>query len=166
MKQAPPIPYTRSKHPLVILKAVIKTILDDPKRYNQEMFLLKKESSTLSDAKFPACGTIACVAGWVCLVTSRSGEPPYFAMTDGEPSFAMTAARLLKLTPGTCSELFDGGALYGLPGGAGYGETTPRRYARLGVRHILRFAKQTWGQAAADYLKGKITRPPRITEVR
>ena len=156
MKQTPPITYTKSKHPLVILKAVIKTILDEPKRYNQETFISIRD--TIPDDRFPACDTIACVAGWTCLVAERDFR--------GMGGISQRATNLLRLTPETSGALFDGGALYQLSSGTGYGETTPRQYARLGVRHILRFATRTWGQAAADYLKGKTTRPPRITEVR
>ena len=158
MKQtptAPLIPHTKSKHPLVILKAVIKAICDEPKRYNQETFLMREDQTPDAfDVSFPACGTVACVAGWACIVTS--GVPHSSSGILGR------AQALLRLTGETSDGLFSGGAL----GQKSYGDIPPAQYARLGVRHIIRFAKKTWGQQAADYLKGKVTRAPRITRVR
>ena len=71
------IPYTDSKDPVVILSHVAKAILDEPKRYDQGTWYTKKDDKSdnnpyaevIPDTRYPPCGTICCVAGWICEVT-------------------------------------------------------------------------------------------------
>lgn len=121
--QAKPLPYTRSKDPVVILEHVMQAILDEPKRYNQVAWLEKPSDGIRNESAFPACGTIGCVAGWTCVV---SGLRP----TNG----IAVEVKARKILGGDTGMLFSGGAVEGDPG--------TRVHAKNGVLHILNWMKE------------------------
>jgi hypothetical protein len=118
------IPRTRSKNPVTILRTVAKAILEEPKRYNQRVWLAT--DSYDSALAFPACGTVACIAGWTCLVTGANPDAY---------DVPQVAAKILGLA--------DSPSLFvaAIPGTAG-----TKAHACAGVRHIARFVKDTWNQ--------------------
>ena len=128
-------PTTKSKNPVTILRTVAKAILEEPKRYYQEDYLIAKDSypEWRSKRRFPSCGTIACVAGWTCLVTKEKGLQPHHVHT--------IAQRLLRLTDNEAYVLFGGEALWNSPHSVG-----TKAYAKAGIAHIRRFVKEKWGK--------------------
>jgi hypothetical protein len=61
-----------------LLRKVAQHILEEPNRYDQETFLKISHAgeeylgpSELID-KFPACGTVGCIAGWVAALTAKN----------------------------------------------------------------------------------------------
>ena len=135
-----PIPYTDSKDPVVILSHVARAILDEPKRYDQTVWRAKKDDPTddvydyILASRYPACGTICCVAGWVCEVT----KTPVRRVA----SVSAQAAHALGLDYWSARGLFDGGEVDGMLGS--------RQHAKNGVEHIRKFAKDTWGKDLVD----------------
>lgn len=68
-----PIPRSKAKTVLGLLKDVKRVILEEPKRANMGVFY--KEISPSYGG--PACGTVGCFAGWVCLMaTGKMGDGP------------------------------------------------------------------------------------------
>ncbi len=124
---------TRAKTPVGILRHVARLILDEPKRFYQELFLVKGQpgQKSISNHRFPACGIIGCVAGWVVVATGREHS---------EASVCSMAASALGLDRFQTFELFRGVALDSCLSADG-----TKAYARAGVRHIAKFVKKHYG---------------------
>lgn len=124
-----------SKNPVVILKAVIKAIQQEPKRYNQSEIVSRfnKREIAHSQGYAPTCGTVACVGGWVNVLTGVSRR---------EEDRLSIAAQTLGLTTREADMLFIGN-----PAGVPLrGNVTPEQHAAAGVKHIKRFVLKKWGQ--------------------
>ncbi len=132
-KKAKPWPRTRSKNPVIILKTVIKAITDEPKRYDQNTWGDERPQDFPDRERyFPPCGTVACVAGWVCIVAD--GKLPRESHIEG------MARRLLGLTKAHSDRLFSAFAVT-----PDRWVATPKSHVRAGVRHIKNFVKDVWG---------------------
>lgn len=124
----------RSKNPIVILKAVIRAITEEPKRYDQSVFRSTRSHSLHRERDFPACGTICCVAGWVNTLT---GDFPKSKIGEWD-----TARQTLALEKEEAMFLFDM-----TPDGVrNRNSVTPRQHAADGVKHIKRFVLKKWGK--------------------
>ncbi len=129
-----PQPRTRATTPIGILKSVAKAILEEPKRYDQSDWGERViPEDDYDKQRLPACGTVACVAGWVDVLTRPKTKDAVVGFGGSE----RRARRKLKLQPWQARELFDGGAVYGREG--------TKAYARAGVRHIEQFMREHMG---------------------
>ena len=132
----------RSTNPVTILKAVIRAIEEEPRRYNQSLVVERREEEDdgycpRARDYWPSCGTVACVAGWTNLLTGASKD---------EQESLSRAEDVLGLTYDEGEQLFHESAAGPIrstyPGDRG---PTPRAHARAGIRHIKRFVKAKWG---------------------
>ncbi len=137
MKRDPNLPkLIKSKNPVVILKAVIKAIEEEPRRYDQGTYINRIDSQfrQKETSEFPACGTICCVAGWVNTLTN----PEPLSYDEQEEA----ARDTLRLSWDEALELFDGAAVPDrMPGRVG-----AHRHAKAGVKHIKKFVLEKWGK--------------------
>lgn len=143
----------KSRDPIVILRTVIRLIKEENKRYDQaEIVCSVKRRADRDKGYFPACGTTACVAGWVNIITG--------AKTVTQQNNLERAARILKLTKDdgkgpTWPDLFDGMPILdpraggGYRGSGQYRDEGPRAHAAAGIRHIKAFARARWGVTLA-----------------
>lgn len=126
-----------------LLTHVRRLILDEPRRYDQGLYIVSEKLKNLQyqidsernsgNPKYaaPACGTVGCVAGWVSLLGVRAEFPQ---LAD------QIATKVLGLNPYQSTKLFDGGALHQyLKLGQNLPNTGTRAYARLGAKHIAVF---------------------------
>src|SRR5579871_4839038 len=63
-----------------LLRKVAKHILAEPRRYDQDVWRLKGrpgERCWASDGEYPACGTVACIGGWINTLTHARGDAVY-----------------------------------------------------------------------------------------
>lgn len=136
----------KSRDPVTILKRVIKLIQAEPKRYDQSQIIVcngENVDSFYEDDYFPSCGTTACVAGWVHILTGGT-------LNNKGPAsnVILRAERILKLTPDEGSDLFQSTPALDtkqrLDSWRRF-NATPRQHAAAGVRHIKAFVKQKWG---------------------
>lgn len=135
-------PRTRATTTIGILKAVVKAIREEPRRYDQGDWICRFDEYNMewigADRlkHVPACGTIGCVAGWVDVLKRDTPIKGGSTMTVPE-----RARALLGLNEWQTDLLFSGGALDGLttarPG--------TRAYANAGVKHIERFMRKELG---------------------
>lgn len=123
----------KSRNPIMILKAVIRVIKAEPKRYDQSELITHIGDGTCNESEFPICGTIGCVAGWTNILTGARGR---------QQLSLERAGRLLHLTPGERFELFTGAP----PLVRRRGLVSPRQHAADGVKHIKRFVLKKWGK--------------------
>ena len=142
-------PRLRAKTAYGWLAGVARLILEEPKRYNQELFIryargYQPLSERFQTSSFPACGTIGCVAGWTAQSRYPDRRIPYSAVSN-------TACEILGLTYEQAKELFNGSAL------DSNGEELPPHgslaYAELGVAHIRRFMKKYSKQLRSTRIK-------------
>lgn len=129
-KQTGKIPKSKAKNAYALLNEVKALILEEPKRYNQSIFIARAPDD-ISDCDapegIPACGTVGCVAGWVATLKRPSGRFGYDQASG-------IAGRILGLSAIQQSNLFDGGAVNG--------STGTMAYAKNGAKHITEFQKQ------------------------
>lgn len=129
------LPKSRAKTAYGLLSEVQRLILEEPLRYNQGTYIERVGGEhgavTIhrSPEAIPACGTVGCVAGWVC--TLKYGG--MFTYWETDPR----AAKLLGLDFKQRSDFFDGGAVEGVKGsvehaknGVAYIEAFKQRYAK------------------------------------
>lgn len=127
------IPKSRAKTAYGLLSAVCRLILDEPKRYDQSSFIIRRDgaggalSHHHASRGVPACGTVGCVAGWVATLK----HPKPFGY--GETSYI--AKRILGLSDSAAFHLFDGGACSNT-------RLQTKQHAKAGVAHIRRFLKE------------------------
>lgn len=128
-------PRTRAKTPIAILKAVVKAIRAEPRRYDQGDWLdVWKPGDDVrrgwpKPATMPTCGTVGCVAGWVATLTRPKRE-----RYPRHSTVLKRAIRALRLEDWQAGELFEGQAVAGTPGTAAYVEA--------GVQHIEAFMRK------------------------
>ena len=120
------LPQSKAKTAYELLNEVKRVILADPKRYDQGVFIARKSSDALNVESYPACGTVACVAGWACILKDRGQAGTTIDM----------AAWLLGLNNKQADALFSVTAFNttALP--------QTRAYARAGAQHITRFQQR------------------------
>lgn len=144
------IPKSKAKNAHELLSEVAALILAEPKRYSQHRYLsLREDAHRFTETKFPACGTVGCVAGWVVALKGTAGRrTPY-------SSIAPRAIDILGLTGEQSGELFHADALTEVltdPGGR-YPDPQTREHARAGVRHIRKFQKANRAQLLAKRIR-------------
>lgn len=83
-----------------LLRKVQRHILEEPKRYDQDRWLIRGDEATihLEPNDVPACKTVGCIAGWVCVLGKSI---PKLAYNSG-----IRAKKLLGLTTGQADRLF------------------------------------------------------------
>jgi hypothetical protein len=64
-----------------LLRKVQKHILAEPKRVNMGTFIYRKKDEPDMCEKWPACGTVACIAGWA-VTLSQKKEMNYNAIPE------------------------------------------------------------------------------------
>lgn len=126
METSTKIPKSKAKTAYGLLSEVRTLILAEPLRYNQHDWLSRKEDHGDLRIRFPACGTVGCVAGWVA--TLKAGRK--FSWMDSD----VIAAPLLGLSEFQAHELFRASAADGSP------QTI--QHAKSGAKHIAAFQKK------------------------
>lgn len=65
-----------------VLEFVVKLVEDDPKRLDMSTWVSAYQGESrlqqcykIPEQNMPDCGTVACLAGWVCLVTETNPNP-------------------------------------------------------------------------------------------
>lgn len=124
-----------------LLNEVRTLILDEPKRYNQTIYLRRRQKP--GQKGFPGCGTIGCVAGWVYTLKSRKRKS---TDTDG---VADEAAKILGISYDQRS-LFSGEAANEAAGRHTKPQT--RDHAKGGAAHIKAFQDEHEDQLRAKKL--------------
>lgn len=124
---------SKARTAYALLTEIQGLILAEPKRYNQHDTLCVKGirsgiNSSRPPKGYPKCGTVGCVAGWVCAL-----KHPH-ANSRGWFDVLGQAERILGLTPSQRWMLFSGGAA---DGKAQTGE-----HAKSGAAHIKRFQRK------------------------
>lgn len=116
------VPKSRATNSYDLLKDVIKAIREEPRRiYMRDWWIPEErlENQTdvvlkeLSTSRFPACGTVGCIRGWMGLLVHNIGDR-------GIPSVAGTGTDLLPSAYSNISRqdtdnLFYGSAEYPFP---------------------------------------------------
>jgi hypothetical protein len=127
-----------------LLRKVAKHILEEPLRYNQDVIVERAGSNYFSDLTkpmFPKCGTIACIGGWIQVLTHKKQKKWDLPSTK-------KMAKLFGVPESAVDRLFSG--IYATD----YGEfwpqrfldaynnaTTPRQRAKVANRVIEHFIK-------------------------
>ena len=133
MKKTNLIPKSKAKNAYELLNEVKALILGEPKRYQQSMWIRRISKGDRRD-EFPACGTVACVGGWVATLKRKAVDE----VTAGD-----VAMDILGLDETKAYELFNAFALVEcIPRGRPYPEPQSVAYAKLGAKHITRFQKK------------------------
>lgn len=146
------VPRIRAKTPIGILKAVIKLIREEPRRYYQSDWIRTYPVWRLNKrgvggkASMPPCGTVCCVAGWVVVGKRAAYEPVEYLEHLDAFSGAKSA---LGLSDSQASRLFDGLAVSNQRRFEQRKGAMPvigtRAYAETGIRHIERFMRDELG---------------------
>lgn len=149
--------YERSKatNAYELLADVRRAILAEPRRYDQGTY--KAGVARLKEAKkvdaAPACGTMACVAGW-CVALKTPGIFKRLSGGRIEKRAARLLAGFAAIDPYAYTDslhdrvmdLFDGGGiedfLYETKGHRRIPNVGTREYARVGARRIKRFMQE------------------------
>ena len=138
----PTLVAARAKTAYGLLSHVRRLILDDPRRYNQSVYIHRTRQTTIwAPSGAPACGTVGCVAGWVAtLVRGKQAR-------DG--SADATASHTLGLKEEQAEELFTSYVISRAlqPGTA--------KYARAGAAHVAKFQKRYQTQLRAKRVGGR-----------
>src|SRR5277367_1422796 len=59
-----------------LLRKVAKHILAEPLRYDQNSVIMVAEPGSLYGGhEVPSCGTVACIGGWLKILTDKRGRP-------------------------------------------------------------------------------------------
>lgn len=126
------IPKSKAKNAYQLLGEIRKLIIAEPKRYVQHIWLDKRQRAGVRKDFYPACGTVACVAGWVTTLK----QPEVIDPAD----IRERAADILGVD---CRDLFSGGALIT--------DAAPQSvdYARAGAAHIAAFQNVNRAQLLA-----------------
>lgn len=122
------LPTSKAKNAYELLTEIRRLILAVPKRYNQRWWL-SRERGRFSEHhmdRYPACGTVGCVAGWVRQLKASRDDRNVWATPQ-------IAQEILGLNGWQAKNLFDANAA-GLEGKAQTGA-----HARLGAKHIAEF---------------------------
>jgi hypothetical protein len=122
------LPKSKAKTAYGLLSEVRRLILAEPKRYNQSDTISFRDTGgwSIDYSKWPACGTVGCVAGWVTTLKLPERAELYDVIAP--------AGNVLGLNPEQRRELFRGSA-------AGARAQTVA-HAKAGAAHIRRFQKK------------------------
>lgn len=140
------IPRSKAKTAYGLLSEVRRLILEEPKRYNQRWWIARLDGkngalylSREQDDIVPACGTVACVAGWVA--TLKVGNRFTADMAE------YVATQKLGLDSDQALELFKESAVPM--------NLTPQTeaYAKAGAAHIASFQKKYAAQLKAKRVR-------------
>lgn len=124
------IPKSKAKTAYGLLSEIRALILAEPLRYDQRDILTIVPASQ-RDKDTPACGTIGCVAGWVCALKNARAKVLAETPCGGVNPVLIYAAKKLGLNDWQRSELFG-------PFRAGMSDRGPS-HARAGAEHIRKF---------------------------
>lgn len=139
----------RPKTAYELLERVIEHIREEPKRYYQNRWLMRRQDIIAEGMEAPPCGTIACRAGWIVLLHDgvRSGiDGEYVPARANEILGATTYgydADTNQQTPSTC-RLF---------GWEDNGWAGTRAHACQGIKGLRDFMKQHKAHLQARLLK-------------
>lgn len=129
------MPVSKAKTAYGLLSEIRKLIIEEPKRYDQWGW---RRLLSQSDAFAPACGTVGCVGGWICVL---KGYP------FGDSDSTKFAYKILGMNGDVVwNELFDAD-LAGLRWEQRGNDSVVtmraiRAHARRGAAHIARFQKK------------------------
>jgi hypothetical protein len=127
------MPVSKAKTAYGLLSEIRKLILEEPRRYDQSDFLSIGEVAERRYDYVPACGTVGCVAGWVCALKGSSDLREWDVIAKAD--------EILGIEDGIG---VDSMVLFGA-NKAGARFETPRaveRHAERGAAHIARFQKK------------------------
>lgn len=131
------MPVSKATNAYELLAEIRQIILEEPKRYDQNMWLL---TGAIGE-RAPACGTVGCVAGWA--VALKADEVPAWYLV------AEKAQEILGLGSEEAGELFSSEAA-STPRERCYGPRTRNpAHARRGAAHIRRFMEKYKDQLKA-----------------
>ena len=143
-----PIRKARARTAWDLCRAVCAAILEEPKRYDQSTFCSRYDAEEVADnPELPACGTIACRAGWIVALHDGGITVPC--------SRVETRAQTI-LGTGDTTDLFDIAALFfeACKGCPAYARSSPqRRNAQKGVWGLRQWMKTHEAQLKARLLK-------------
>ena len=141
------LPVSRATNAYNLLTKVKAVILEEPERFDQRVWWMdRRHWAGAWSVRWPACGTVGCVAGWVVALTH--GRPNTLRLMGG---MEISAGNILGLTDVQAVELF----LYGPPmDGLTVTQAQTEAYARAGAQHIEQFQNRHEAQ-----LKGCPIRP-------
>src|SRR5678815_3817725 len=133
------VPKSTAKNAYELFEDVCKVILEEPKRYNQSTWVeqLRVHADVDRKEEFAACGTMACIAGWMAIL--KRGRTVF----RNNVEIADKAHRLVNPSYDApfevvrgLDDLFNGGLIDP--------DIDPgtKRYAQAGVREIKRFMKK------------------------
>lgn len=129
------LPRTTETNAIGILKDVVKAIREEPLRYDQNEWIQFRSEDQIG----PQCGTVCCVAGWVCVLTRPKSDRTGRSVLRADVSDK--AKEVLGINDVEADRLFDGSPKEvceaGTPGS--------RAYMEAGVRHIERFMRDELG---------------------
>jgi hypothetical protein len=123
------VPKSNAKTAYGLLSEVRRLIVDEPKRYNQGDTISFREHTdgwSVAYGKWPACGTVGCVAGWVTTLKLPERAALYDVIAP--------AGEILGLNSEQRRELFRASAA------RARGQTVA--HAKAGAAHIARFQKK------------------------
>lgn len=128
-------PQSKAKTAYGLLSEVCGLIAEEPKRYDQGLFVVRKSDTDWTNyvSDMPKCGTVGCVAGWVATLKARKR----FTYDD----VSLIAANVLGIDHVGADELFSPSKV------SGYGQS--RQHAANGVAHIRKFQKKHAAQLKA-----------------
>lgn len=129
------MPKSKAKTAHELLGEIHDLIIEEPLRYDQSNW--KTWMRRVDESLRPACGTTACVAGWVDTLKSKRPIRAYDIWRGGAAeSLRDRAIRILGITQRQAKHLFAGSAV-------GYRAVDGiEGHARRGAAHIARFMKR------------------------
>ena len=149
-------PISKAKNAYKLLDEVCEVILAEPRRYNQEDWLIKGlpgEKTWGAKRGLPECGTVGCVAGWVYTLKGAGTLSGTNTLT-GKALWRVAddAQAILGLSAEQAAHFFRASAIQDLAHKLNRPVPRPQTvaYARLGVKHIRAFQK-----THAEQLKAK-----------
>lgn len=134
------LPKSNAKTALGLLSDVVKVITEEPKRYNQGIWLDKRNGPITDDSHYPACGTIGCVAGWAITLKRKRLMKSIW----GDMRTSDTAGALLGLNNEQQSELFGDHCVRRLTANGEFTRIEPQtiEHVKAGVEHIRKFQRK------------------------
>jgi hypothetical protein len=136
------MPVSKAKNAYELLGEIRDLILEEPKRYNQGAW--KEWMRRVDEDKRPACGTTACVAGWVDTLKSKRPVRAYdIWRSGGGDKVKKNAICVLGITDRQARYLFGATAVDSRH------VVGVEEHARSGAAHIARFMKRHLKQLKA-----------------
>jgi len=135
------MPKSKAKTAYGLLSEIRKLILEEPKRYDQTNVLRVGSDAT---AKYhsltPACGTVGCVAGWVCVLTGNQMLTGWDVLDKADEVLGLTDAGIPEMR------------LFGEERAGSRdneSQSSIRAHAARGAAHIAEFQKKYAAQLKA-----------------